>query len=73
MKDGTFYLFNAMEEEVREHFCFHQMIERYKDGVISSIIENEEVQFHWAVLTSDIKTEEANELLLMIVKLWTTI
>ena len=76
VKDGTFYLFNTMEEEVREHFCLsrvHQMVEGYKDGVISYIIENEEVPFHWAVLTSDIKTEEANEVLLMIVKLWTTI
>ena len=76
VKDGTFYLFNAMEEEMREHFRLsrvHQMGEGYKDSVISSIIENEEVQFHWSVLTSDITTEEANEVLQMITKLWTTI
>ena len=29
--------------------------------MISSIAENEEVQFYWVVLTSDIETEEANE------------
>ena len=49
------------------------MGEMYKDSVSSSIIENEEVQFHWSVLTSDITTEEANEVLQMITKLWTTI
>ena len=76
VKNGAFYLFNAMEEEVREQFhlsCVHQMGEGYEDSVISSIVENEEVLFHWAVLTSDIKAEEANEVLLMMIKLWTTI
>ena len=76
VKDGTFYLFNAMEKEVREHFRLskvHQMGEGHKDSVISSIIENEEVQFHWSVLISDITTEKANEVLQMITKLWTTI
>jgi len=76
VKNGTFYLFNVMEQEVGEQFhlsCVHQMGEGYEDSVISSIVENEEVLFHWAVLTSDIKTEEANEVLLMMIKLWTTI
>ena len=76
VKNGTFYLFNAMEEEVREHFRLsrvHQMSEGYKDRVISAIIENEEVQFQWSVLTSDIPTKEADDVLLMMTKLWTTI
>ena len=36
----------------------------------AKIIENEEVQFYWSVLTS---TKEADDVLLMMTKLWTTI
>ena len=53
----------------------HQMGESYKDKVISAIIENKnkKAQFYWSELSSDISTKEADDVLLMMTKLWTTI
>ena len=51
----------------------HQIGESYKDKVISAIIENKKAQFYWSELSSDISTKEADDVLLMMTKLWTTI
>lgn len=74
VKEGTFMLFQAMEEEVREHFRMRKaMHEGYKSTVVKAISENEDVAFYWCMLTADISSDDANTLLHMLVELWVTI
>ena len=74
VKEGTFLLFNAIEEETREHFRPSKIacITNCKENINRAIIENEEVQFHWELLTADINKGHADKVLSMIVELWTT-
>ena len=49
VKEGTYMLFIAMEEVVREHLHvnkMHAMTEGYKTTVVRAITESEEVLFH---------------------------
>lgn len=75
VKETTFLLFNALEEETREHFRPSQVtnITNSKETINKAIIENEEVQFHWNILTSSIKKGDADKVLAMIVELWVRI
>ena len=76
VKEGTFMLFQAMEEEVREHFRMGKvstMGEGYRASVVKNIIENEDVAFYWSLLSTDISNDDADALLLMLVELWVTI
>ena len=55
VKETTFLLFNAVEE-TREHFKPSQVtnITNSKKTINKAIIENDEVQFHWNILTSNV-------------------
>ena len=75
VKEATFLLFNAIEEETREHFKPSQItnITNSKETIDKAIIENEEVQFHWSILASDFNKTDADHVLAMIVELWVRI
>ena len=46
----------------------------FKDVIIKAVVQNEHVQFHWALLSQDIDDPHNGEVLLVeIVKLWVTI
>lgn len=46
----------------------------FKDAIIKNIVQNEDVQFHWVLLSQDIDDpHNAEALLVEIVKLWVTI
>ena len=48
--------------------------EAFKTAVIDKVVQDEDVQFHWALINQDIdKSEDAEVLLIEIVKLWVTI
>ena len=69
-------LFQAMEEEVREHFRIGKvstMGEGYRATVVKKIINNEDVAFYWCMLTTDLSGDDADLLLQMLVELWVTI
>ena len=68
-------LFSAIKEELREHFKPSQItnITNSKEAIDKAIIENEEVQFHWSMLASDINKRDADHVLAMIVELWVRI
>lgn len=76
VNEGTFMMFQAMEEEVREHFRMGKvstMSEGYRATVVKAIIKNEDVAFYWCMLTTDISSDNADTLLHMLVELWVTI
>lgn len=70
-----------MEIEKSVRNCLPQHIlgsqsdkDTYKRNVHAKILENEEVQFHWTVLSQDIDNpDEAQHLLKDIIELWVTI
>ena len=75
VKEGTYMLFYAMEEEVG-HFRVARVQEMgngYSNKVVKSILSSDDVQFHWCMLSAEMGTREAEVVLEMIVTLWTTI
>ena len=76
VKEGTYMLFCAMEEEVREHFKLakaDQLAEGNREHVEESVLENDEVLFQWCMLTADVDDTESAVVLGMLVKLWITV
>ena len=76
VKEGTYMLFCAMEEEVREHFKLakaDQLAEGNREHVEESVLENDEVLFQWCMLTADVDDTDSAVVLGMLVKLWITV
>ena len=76
VKEGTYMLFCAMEEEVREHFRIDKataMVEGNREQVENAVMENDDVLFHWCTLVTDISDTDAAVVLELLVKLWITI
>ena len=74
--EGTFMLFQAMEEEVWEHFQMAKvsaMSEGCRATVVKSVTENEDVAFYWCMLTTEITSNDADVLIHMLVELRVTI
>ena len=60
VEEGMHMLFVAMEEEVWEHFqvgCI-EVAERCKEKLNDAVCTNEDVLFHWCMLTA--QTEESH-------------
>ena len=78
LNDSTFTFFVAIEKQVRNvlppHVIKPSDKETFKKAVIEKVLQDEDVQFHWALINQDIdKPEDAEALLVEIVKLWVTI
>ena len=78
LNDSTFTFFVAIEKQVRNVLPCHVIKpsdkETFKKAVIEKVLQDEDVQFHWALINQDIdKPEDAVALLVEIVKLWVTI
>lgn len=78
LNDSTFTFFVAIEKQVRNLLPSHVIRpsdkEAFKTAVIDKVVQDEDVQFHWALINQDIdKPEDAEVLLIEIVKLWVTI
>ena len=76
VQEGTYMLFSAMEEEVREHFqmgCMRDITDGCKEKIMTAIKTNNEVLFHWCMLTAESEDEHAQEVLSMLVNLWITV
>ena len=71
IKEATYYLlFCAMEEEVRVHFRMQKVEEltnHSKKHIEISILDNENVLFHWCILSAGVDDEDGGELLGMMV------
>ena len=76
VQEGTYMLFAAIEEEVREHFRFcalEDSKERCRERLTTAVSSNDEVLFHWCMLTAEIEEIHAQTVLDMLVSLWVTI
>ena len=77
MKEGTYMLFVAMEEEVREHFRMDKatiMVEGNREQVENAVMDNDDVLFQWCTLVTDISdTDAAHTVLELLVNVWITI
>jgi len=76
VKEGTYMLFCAMEEEVRENFQMaklNKMTEGYKERMEGAVIDNDDVLFQWCMLTPQVSDSDAGLVLEMLVKMWITI
>ena len=75
-REHSYMLFQAMEEEVREHFQMGKVSSMgvgYRDTVVNKIIDNEDVKFYWCMLSTDFSSVDAYSLLQMFIELWVTI
>ena len=77
VKEGTYMLFVAMEEEVREHFRMDKatiMVEGNREHVENAVMDNDDVLFQWCMLVTDISdTDAAHAVLELLVNVWITI
>ena len=76
VSEGTYMLFCAMEEVVREYLHankVHHMTEGFKSTVVKAIMENEEVLFHWCMLTAEAEDKDAEVVFGMLVDMWITV
>ena len=77
LNDSTFTFFVAIEKQVRNlpsHVIRPSDKKAFKTALIDSIIQDEDVQFYWALINQDIdKPKDAEVLLIEIVKLWVII
>ena len=76
VREGTYMLFSAMEEEVREHFQMsyvRDMKEDCKEKITAAVKDNDDVLFHWCMLTTETAEDDAQEVLEMLIHLWITI
>lgn len=69
-------LFAAMEEEVREHFQVGA-IEVAKEGrrerLTDAVSNNDDVLFHWCLLTAESEEAHAQTVFDMLVSMWITV
>ena len=76
IKEGTYMLFYAMEEEVREYFRLQkisQLVEGSREPIEECVLENKEVLFQWCMLTAGAEDDVGAVVLGMLVKLWITV
>ena len=71
---NQYFLFVAMEDEVRSHLRCHGVhkTEGIKEKLMHSIMNNEEVLFHWEMVCANWEEEESRALFAMVVNLWVT-
>ena len=70
VNDSCFLFFRSVE--LRTQLCLPQLLnrQRTKESVMKSIEDDDDVQFHWCMLSIDIEDEYAQELLKHIIELW---
>ena len=76
VREGTYMLFCAMEEVVREYLHANNvscMTEEFKATVVSAVTESEDVLLHWCILSAETEEKDAKVVFDMIVDLWITV
>jgi len=76
VKEGTYILFYVMEEEVRHHIRMakaSQMSDGYRQKVVESIVSNNDLAFHWCMLSAETSNSDTETVLQMVVEMWTTV
>ncbi len=76
VSDGTYMVFQEMEVVLRSTYNKDnaKILENGNRGnLVKTIIINEDVQFQWCMVTTEVEDEEARSLLNMIVNLYVTI
>ena len=76
VSEATAMLFHEVELLVRKVFNKEgklKDITNLRDRVMESVLQDESVQFHWCMLTTDIEEDKAKVLLTMIVDLFITV
>ena len=76
VREGTYMLFCAMEEVVREYLHANKvahMTEGFKTTVVKAIMESEEVLFHWCMLTAEAEDKDAQVVFGMLIEMWITV
>ena len=73
VNNAAYCAFLAMALELRKHIGVHKMTDGFKEKVLKSIIENEDVLFYWTIIATDWEEEEATVLLKLAADLFVTI
>ena len=76
VQEGTYMLFAAMEEEVREHFqvgAIEDAKEGCRERLYTAVSSNDEVLFHWCLLTAESEEAHAQTVFDMLVSMWITV
>ena len=62
ISDNLFFLFAAMEAEVKSHFSIKNpslLKDGLKENILSGVLENEGVLFYWSMLAANWEKKEA--------------
>ena len=74
VNDATYLLFTAMEETLRQHIGSGDANSQLNIKNASTVImDNDDVLFHWAMISVNWNEEEASALLSMMVEHWITL
>ena len=76
VNNATYHVFLGMELEIRRHLSIESVRKinaGFKTKVTESILNNEDVQFHWTVVSADWEEKESAALLELVVDLFMTI
>ena len=74
--DNTYLLFCEIEMVVRRHFnraTAHTLDCSSKESLLNAIVQEEDVQFQWCMMTTTIHDATASTLLIMLCELYMTI
>lgn len=74
ISDCVYEVFLAMELVLRQ--CIESFSTDHginKDKVVDVLCEDNEVQFYWSMISSDIDEETSQKVLVEVIKLWVTI
>lgn len=74
VNDMTYSLFEVIEIELRKYYSINQIkVLPPIQEITILIIESEDVQFYWCLLSAELEDQNAQELLQKIIHLWITI
>lgn len=76
VKDVTYMVFLAMEENLRHHLKVsnvREMNSDFRDKVVMELVKNDDVNFYWCMLALDLDAEKESVLLKLLVEHWVTV
>ena len=74
--DNTYLVFARMEAVVQTHFAICKLksiTDGQKDDLLTEVVSDDEVQFHWSLVSADMCERVSRELLKRIANMWITI
>ena len=76
VKDVTYMVFVAMEENLRHHLKVSnvsEMNDDFREKVVTELVKNDDIMFYWCMLTLKLDAEKEGVLRRLVVEHWVTV